>query len=690
VAFAVRLLHVWQMRTTPYFAVLMGDARGYDQWATRLAGGDWIGTDVFYQAPLYPYFLGLIYAVAGRDLLAVRVVQALIGAGSAVLVAWAAARLFSRRAGLVAGALLALWAPAIFFDGLIQKSVLDVAFVSAAAAVIAALVTGADGRRGLWLVLGLVVGGLSLTRENALVLVAVLAAWAWWGIPGRVRGRGAALGAFLLGVALVLGPVVARNYAVSGGVYLTTSQFGPNFYIGNNPQADGSYAPLRFGRGSPEYERVDATELAERAAGRPLTPAEVSSYWTGRALAFIRNDPAAWLRLEARKAALLVNAAEMIDTESQESYAEWSWPLRVLGPVAHFGVLVPLAVIGVWLTWAERRRLWALYAIAAAFAVTTVAFYVFARYRFPLVPVLVIFAAAGVTRAAAAWASWPVARRAGVAGVALATALLCGIPVTSSARARAITETNLGTALHDQGRLDDAVAHYGRALAIVPDHVPAMNNLGVTLRAQGRVDEAIRVYEAGLRLRDDYPDLHYNLANALLAQNRAVEAAAHFRRASAGVPDSAGVQNNLGTALAEQGQLPDAAAAFERAIALEPGSARAHRNLGNVLARLGRSDEALTHLRRAVELTPDDPEPRYDLGVFYLEGGRFDDAVAAFTAAITIRPAYPEAHNNLGIALGSQGRLDQAIAEFETALRQRPGFPDAVRNLATARQARGR
>ena len=36
----------------------------------------------------------------------------------------------------------------------------------------------------------------------------------------------------------------------------------------------------------------------------------------------------------------------MIDTESQESYAECSWPLRVLGPVTHFGVLVPLAVIG--------------------------------------------------------------------------------------------------------------------------------------------------------------------------------------------------------------------------------------------------------------------------------------------------------------------------------------------------------
>ena len=59
----------------------------------------------------------------------------------------------------------------------------------------------------------------------------------------------------------------AQRY-VGGGFYVTTSQFGPNFYIGNNPGADGTYQSLRFGRGAPEYERQDATELAERALGR--------------------------------------------------------------------------------------------------------------------------------------------------------------------------------------------------------------------------------------------------------------------------------------------------------------------------------------------------------------------------------------------------------------------------------------
>src|SRR6202008_4070523 len=136
-----------------------------------------------------------------------------------------------------------------------------------------------------------------------------------------VTARLRLVAAFMLGLAIILLPVAIRNYAVGGGFYLTTSQFGPNFFIGNNANADGTYMSLRFGRGAPEYERQDATELAEHATGRALTPSEVSSYWTDRALDFITAHPAQWVSLVGRKFLLLVNATEMLDTESQESYA---------------------------------------------------------------------------------------------------------------------------------------------------------------------------------------------------------------------------------------------------------------------------------------------------------------------------------------------------------------------------------
>src|SRR5436190_20533470 len=112
VALLVRLLYIWQIRPSPFFDTLLGDARAYDEWAQRIAGGDWIGRDVFYQASLYPYFLGLLYTMFGHDLMAVRIAQAILGSSACVLLALTARALFSDRVGLVAGLMLALYAPA--------------------------------------------------------------------------------------------------------------------------------------------------------------------------------------------------------------------------------------------------------------------------------------------------------------------------------------------------------------------------------------------------------------------------------------------------------------------------------------------------------------------------------------------------------------------------------------------------
>jgi tetratricopeptide (TPR) repeat protein len=612
VALSLRLLHVWQMHGSVFFSVLMGDSRGYDAWAREIAAGAWLGRDVFYQAPLYPYFLAAVYAVFGHDLLAVRVIQAVLGSVACVALGSAVHRLVSPRAGLVAGLMLACYPPAIFFDGLIQKSVLDVLFACLILAVIARLTTeGDDARAGA--ALGVVLGAFALTRENALLLAAIVLFWMW-----TRRGlRAAAVVA--AGLAIVLVPVAARNYAVGGGFYLTTSQFGSNLYIGNNPQASGSYMSLRAGRGSPEFERLDATALAEQAAGQALTPAQVSSYWTNRTLAFITSDPGSWLRLLARKAWLLINATEIIDTEAQESHAEYSWPLGWLGPIWHFGVLLPLGVLGMAVLWRERRRLWIVYALTAAYAMSVVVFFVVARYRLPLVPFVALFAAAGMLALGR--------RHVPAMAAAAAIALAANWPLHSAASQQAITENNLGTALQEAGRIDDAIGRYQRALALDPAYTPALNNLGAALRAAGRTDEAIAAYAGAL------------------AQD----------------PDRVGVLINLGNARMAQGRVGEAIESFRRALALAPQSPRAIDALANAL---------------------------YDAGTVALELGRHRDAAAALEESLRLRPESAPAHNNLGIALASQGRLHDAIPHWERAVQLEPAFTDARRNLERARQAK--
>lgn len=660
-AVGVRLLHVWQIRDAPFFTVLMGDSAGYDAWAQRIAGGDWVGRDVFYQAPLYPYLLGTFYWVIGRDLLLVRVAQAVIGACSCVLLGRAASTLFaSRRAGAIAGVGLALFAPAVFFDALVQKSVLDVFFVCLALWLISDLVGEAQGHRR-WFWLGLTMGGLSLTRENALLFTVVILAWA---LMRRVDGgawrpRVAPAVAFALGLALVLTPVAIRNSVIGGGVYLTTAQFGPNLYIGNNPRADGTYMSLRFGRGAPEFERQDARALAEEAERRRLTDAEVSSYWTGQALGFIRSEPRAWLRLLGRKAALLVNRTEMLDTESQETHEEWSTPLRLAARVGHFGVLVPFAVLGVVVTWPVRRRLRVLYALVCVYAASVVMFYVFARYRYPLAPFLMLFAAAGVAQLPKYRAR---ARPAHVGALAVVLAVITVFvnrPMLSADLMRAITEHNLGAALQEAGRTEDAIARYRRAVTIQPDYAPAYNNMGAALRARGDVGDAVASYERALALRPDYREAQYNLANALLDQGKPDEAIGYFRQALQSAPGSADIQNNMGIALAAAGRFEEAVAAFREAVRLDPASPTGRRNLGDAY---------------------------YNQGSALLEAGSVAEAVAQFRAALQLMPEAAEVHNNLGVALASEGNLEEAADHFSEALTLQPGFSDAQRNLAAVRQ----
>ena len=470
-ALALRLVHLGQIAQAPFADLRFGDAAAYHRWARQIVAGDWLGVGVFYQAPLYPHFLAAVYSVFGESPAMVRYVQAVIGTGACALVAAAGMALFGP-AGALAGALLAMLPTAIFLDALLEKSALVTFFTAALLYLLASRQT-----RERAFLAGVVLGLLALTRENALLLAVPVLAWVLLGAGGPRAGGAEGLrswawpatAACAAGCALVLVPVGVRNYAVGGAFHLTTSQFGPNFYIGNHAGARGLYEPLVEGHGAAADEQADAVRLAEAASGRSLSADEVSSYWTERALDFIRTEPTAWLGQIARKTALTFNAVEIADTEAQEVHAESSAVLRVLAPLS-FGVIFVFGAFGAVMTAPAARRLWFLYAIAVAYTLSLVVFYVFARYRFPLVPVLALLGAGGIAAFRA-----PGARRMRLP--ALAAAVLAGVltylPLEGT-RADCITHyVNIANAfLADRERWDDAQAFYDKALAESPGRLP--------------------------------------------------------------------------------------------------------------------------------------------------------------------------------------------------------------------------
>ncbi len=489
-ALVVRLLSLAELSGSPWNDVLLGDARHFDEWGQRIAAGDWRGSEVFYQAPLYPYFLGCVYALFGHALLLVRVLQCCVGALAAWWVARGTSRFASRRASIAAGCVAALYAPSIWYDLQIEKTSL----ASGLTALLFFLALTRSEERALrWpLLAGVALGALALLRENAAVLVLPLA-WAFGrGELGRV-GRLAALAA---GLVLVLLPVALRNQARGGVLLPTASNAGVNFYIGNGAEADGLYRPLIAGRGHPDHEREDAQRIAEDLSGRALSPAEVSGFWFARALAEIHAEPGHFATLLARKLLLFTHEGEIMDAVAFEVFQDESWVLRVLG-LFSFGALLPLALAGAACAWG-RRHVGVTLAAGALVALSILAFFVVGRFRLGVVPFLLPFTAV------APFEGRTSSRRALALGLFVLAAVLARWPLATSGDARATSAANLCSELLRRGDAAGA-EHWAReARARDPLSAEAAYNLGAALRRLDRPAEAVEPFETAMRLEPDY------------------------------------------------------------------------------------------------------------------------------------------------------------------------------------------
>jgi tetratricopeptide (TPR) repeat protein len=169
---------------------------------------------------------------------------------------------------------------------------------------------------------------------------------------------------------------------------------------------------------------------------------------------------------------------------------------------------------------------------------------------------------------------------------------------------------NLGSALEEQGRVDEAMAQYSEALRLQPSHPQAHNVLGLALAGQGRLDEAMAQYSEALRIKPDFAAAHYNLGRALQRQGRINEAMAQYSEALRLQPSHPQAHNVLGLALAGQGRLDEAMAQYSEALRIKPDFAAAHYNLGRALERQGRINEAIVQYSEALRFDPDFPQAR--------------------------------------------------------------------------------
>jgi len=211
----------------------------------------------------------------------------------------------------------------------------------------------------------------------------------------------------------------------------------------------------------------------------------------------------------------------------------------------------------------------------------------------------------------------------------------------------ALAHHNLGLDLMEQGRTEEAIAHFEDAVRRHPNYIEAQNNLGGALLRQGRMDEAILHFEEALRYHPDDADACYNLGLAMANLNRIPEAIQRFEQAARINPDLEDAYVNLGVALDLENRASDAVEQFRKAVRLRPDDAQAWDDLGLDLQKTNRLSEALENFQQAVRIDPNSADARCHLAAALVQGRRLAEAKEQFQQALRINPDSAEARSGL-------------------------------------------
>jgi tetratricopeptide (TPR) repeat protein len=610
------LLHFSQAPDFEYPAI---DAGFHDSWARSLALPDWeppahvadpeIESSPYLRPPGYPYFLAGIYSLFGGGYLVPRIIQLLLGLAGVGLVYTAGRRIFGHASGAVGAMLVAVASPLIYFEGEFHGETLLMPLLLGLLLVAISWRTSLSWRGGL--AAGLLLGIAALVRSNVLILAPILLLWIWLRNraarePRRVLASSAV---FVLGIVLAISPATVRNQLVAGEFVPISSNLGVNLLIGNNPAATPYVAATIPGVGKFEtcYDYPALVASLERKLGRELNHSEVSAYFTGEAWDWIVANPGSFVKLTLEKAwrfwgPVEVSHNKVIELEIANS--------AVLAPLPYsFPLLLGLAVFGMLAWWRERRvalrsgggvrcaspdgstggalliGLWIL-----GWFLSVLPFFVAARYRLPLIPLLALPAGYGVVRwygaSVARFSRWP---------------------------------TMLMMAVALWGLWFDSGPGFGHGS---PNAVKWHMDRGRAYNRGGDTDRAIAEFEEAVELNPLAAEAHFSLGHSMSLRDDTDAALRYFEEAARLQPDHTRALNNAGSLLARKGRLDLALPYFERLTAVDPFNQEALANLALAHARLGQLDlvagrysEAMEHLNEAMRIEPTRPVHARDLAL---------------------------------------------------------------------------
>jgi tetratricopeptide (TPR) repeat protein len=231
-----------------------------------------------------------------------------------------------------------------------------------------------------------------------------------------------------------------------------------------------------------------------------------------------------------------------------------------------------------------------------------------------------------------------------------------------------------GLALHQQGRLDEAEAHYLRVLRLAPRHADAHHLLGVIEKSRRHYNVAIQSISRAIAIAPDRAPYYNNMGVCYLDRDEKITAELCFLRALRLDEQYPDAWNNLGLARLGTEQYDNALAAFQRALKLDANNVRVLCNIGKLYFEIDRTTEALEWYERALACSPDWISARFGKTACLAKLGRHEEALSV----VENLPALPpmrnaEALQKKGAILAALGRLDEAVAALDQSLEFNPG-----------------
>jgi Tfp pilus assembly protein PilF len=637
--FALKAFYILQSAGSLQNSVLIMDAKYYDDTARDILGGNVLRREAFFMGPLYPYFLAMVYGVVGRDFTVLRLIQAAGGTVTVVLTYLLGRRLFRPVTGLAGALVLTFYGAVTFYETQVLMMWMGALLNVWLLLLLVRIEPGAGWRA--YILPGIVLGVSALARANVLLFLPVVLVWLLF--VGDVTARRRKAAAFAAAVIVAILPATIHNFAVSRDFVPVTSNAGVNFYIGNSENATGIFYPP----GDTDFVTDPTTRrYVERLLGRDLSPSQLSSYWFDRAFEFIRDNPGAEIRLLWRKTAMFFNAYETPQIESYDLARERHFSLRLLG--VSFWFVVSFGLLGLIYSFSRWRTHFLLHGYILSFALSIILFFITARYRVQIAPVLAMFAAHALVTVLPA-------RLANVRHGFAVGGLLFLLLLVTQPRLFAMDpdQVNFRESVHEArrassaGRYPYAVEEIDRAIAIYPDYFEGYVHRAIIHKAGKNLFKAIEDYSRALDLNPVLPGTRYDLGQAFRQVNLRSEAVEQYRKAIELDPLMIKAHNNLGITYAEMRRFDDAVASFERVIEMDPNYVKAYNNLGAVYAQSGRVEESVIVFRKAIERAPEYASSYKNLANAYISQKQVGPAIEVLELYLELEPDDETARENL-------------------------------------------